>query len=206
MRDFIACSRLPLLFAAAIGAFAAAAFIVDAAKGAHALAYESTAAEAASVQANQNPLLAKWEGPYGGTPPFDRVQVVPLDGPGGRRRVDGRPDIARSAAWPPVRPHHHEGLVHRPVGTPTPDRMWARAAVVRHARDAGLQLVDVLELDDDPDRTRAVLSRLHAVATASSVAVLVTDGLDADLAQRLAHDLGLEHEAVPPRHRRSLID
>src|SRR6478672_11742308 len=23
-----------------------------------------------------NPLLAKWEGPYGGVPPFDRVQVA----------------------------------------------------------------------------------------------------------------------------------
>src|SRR5919112_2261991 len=23
----------------------------------------------------ENPLLAKWEGPYGGIPPFDRVQV-----------------------------------------------------------------------------------------------------------------------------------
>src|SRR5215467_6650494 len=25
--------------------------------------------------AEENPLLAKWEGPYGGVPPFDRVQV-----------------------------------------------------------------------------------------------------------------------------------
>src|SRR6185436_7216877 len=25
--------------------------------------------------ANGNPLLAKWEGPYGGVPPFDRVQI-----------------------------------------------------------------------------------------------------------------------------------
>src|SRR5215213_1930623 len=24
----------------------------------------------------ENPLLAKWEGPYGGVPPFDRVQVA----------------------------------------------------------------------------------------------------------------------------------
>jgi len=32
--------------------------------------------ETASVAAeDQNPLLSKWEGPYGGVPPFDRVQV-----------------------------------------------------------------------------------------------------------------------------------
>lgn len=74
MHDFITRSHLPLLLAAAVGA-CAAVIIVSATKGSHALAYESTAAEA-SVQASQNPLLARWEGPYGGTPPFDRVQVA----------------------------------------------------------------------------------------------------------------------------------
>ena len=28
-----------------------------------------------NVSTTDNPLLAKWEGPYGGVPPFDRVQV-----------------------------------------------------------------------------------------------------------------------------------
>jgi peptidyl-dipeptidase Dcp len=28
------------------------------------------------ASANGNPLLAKWEGPYGGVPPFDRVQIA----------------------------------------------------------------------------------------------------------------------------------
>ena len=28
------------------------------------------------AQANQNPLLAQWAGPHGGTPPFDRVRVA----------------------------------------------------------------------------------------------------------------------------------
>jgi hypothetical protein len=79
--------------------------------------------------------------------------------------------------------------------------MWARAVVVRYARDARLQLVDVLELDDEAARTRAVLSRLSELAWASQVAVLVTDGLDADLARRLATDLGLEHQMVSPRRR-----
>lgn len=30
----------------------------------------------ADETATSNPLLAKWEGPYGGVPPFDRVQVA----------------------------------------------------------------------------------------------------------------------------------
>ena len=32
-------------------------------------------ANAMNLNSNENPLLAKWEGPYGGVPPFDRVQV-----------------------------------------------------------------------------------------------------------------------------------
>jgi peptidyl-dipeptidase Dcp len=30
---------------------------------------------AMNVNTDNNPLLAKWEGPYGGVPPFDRVQI-----------------------------------------------------------------------------------------------------------------------------------
>jgi hypothetical protein len=77
--------------------------------------------------------------------------------------------------------------------------------VVRYAREVRLQLVDVLELNDEPARTRAVLSRLARLVAATPVAVLVTDGLDVDLARRLATDLGLEHQAVPPRRRPSWI-
>ena len=29
----------------------------------------------AELSTNENPLLMKWEGPYGGVPPFDRVQI-----------------------------------------------------------------------------------------------------------------------------------
>ncbi|HEX6650450.1 MAG TPA: hypothetical protein VF075_12960, partial [Pyrinomonadaceae bacterium] len=29
-----------------------------------------------NTNSDSNPLLAKWEGPYGGVPPFDRVQVA----------------------------------------------------------------------------------------------------------------------------------
>lgn len=28
-----------------------------------------------SAHSSANPLLAKWEGPYGGVPPFDRVEI-----------------------------------------------------------------------------------------------------------------------------------
>src|SRR5262245_43855837 len=30
---------------------------------------------AMNMNTEDNPLLAKWEGPYGGVPPFDRVQI-----------------------------------------------------------------------------------------------------------------------------------
>ena len=32
-------------------------------------------ANAMNIKANENPLLGKWEGPYGGVPPFDKVQI-----------------------------------------------------------------------------------------------------------------------------------
>jgi len=35
----------------------------------------NTNSSAMSVNIDENPLLAKWEGPYGGIPPFDRVQI-----------------------------------------------------------------------------------------------------------------------------------
>jgi peptidyl-dipeptidase Dcp len=35
----------------------------------------SAAADEAAAPVDPNPLLAKWEGPYGGVPPFDRVKV-----------------------------------------------------------------------------------------------------------------------------------
>jgi peptidyl-dipeptidase Dcp len=40
------------------------------------LALASINAQSKSDQSAPNPLLAKWEGPYGGVPPFDRVQVA----------------------------------------------------------------------------------------------------------------------------------
>ena len=35
----------------------------------------NTNSSAMNVNTDNNPLLAKWEGPYGGIPPFDRVQI-----------------------------------------------------------------------------------------------------------------------------------
>jgi peptidyl-dipeptidase Dcp len=47
--------------------------IIQRADTASAHVVESTLAQ--EMTTAQNPLLAKWEGPYGGVPPFDRVQV-----------------------------------------------------------------------------------------------------------------------------------
>jgi hypothetical protein len=93
------------------------------------------------------------------------------------------------------------GLVHRPAGTPPVDRHWARALVVRHARDQRLRLLDVLEIDDDADRRREVLHRLADVAAGVRVAALITDGVDQALAESIARDLEMAHVPVPPRAR-----
>jgi thiamine monophosphate synthase len=89
------------------------------------------------------------------------------------------------------------GLVHRPSGTPGPDRSWARSLVVRHARAQGLTLLHVYELDDDEARNADVLRRLADTAAHAHVTVLVTDGLDVTTARGLAGDLGLRHSPVP---------
>jgi hypothetical protein len=93
------------------------------------------------------------------------------------------------------------GLVHRPSGTPPVDRDWARALVVRHSRDRRLRLLDILEIDDNADRTREVIGRLARVAADTSAAALITDGVDPSLAESIARDLDLSHEAVTPQAR-----
>lgn len=108
-----------------------------------------------------------------------------------------RRGMTSATTSPPSRPLA-VALVHRPSGTPGADRSWARALVVRHARAAGLALLDVHELDDDDDRNAAVVRRLAETARAAGAAVLVTEGLDEPAGRRLAAQLGLRHSPVPP--------
>lgn len=93
------------------------------------------------------------------------------------------------------------GLVYRPAETPSVDRDWARGLVVRHARGRRLNLLDVFELDDDPDRRRDVLARLATLARSSSAHALVVEGVDSVLAESIAHDLHLVLEPAPHRER-----
>ena len=89
------------------------------------------------------------------------------------------------------------GLVHRAAGTPTPDRMCARAVVVRYARDAQLQL------HRRPRARRPGGPHASGPVPAQRTGVDLAGRrpghrrTDANLARRLADDLGLEHHAVP---------
>jgi hypothetical protein len=94
------------------------------------------------------------------------------------------------------------GLVHVAVGAHSPDRWWARALVVRHARDHHLQLVDVLELDEDQHRNASELLRLAELVVQTDVTTLVTYGVDLELANRFAADLGVRPVPAPPGSRR----
>lgn len=73
MPHFITRSRV-LLFAAAIAGCVVAGG-VNATSGMNTKANHSIN-EGASIPEEQNPLLAKWAGPYGGVPPFDKVRVA----------------------------------------------------------------------------------------------------------------------------------
>jgi peptidyl-dipeptidase Dcp len=74
MRDLINRSLVLLLGTAAI-AFAIVK-TMDNTHAANQLDRISTAKTTDDAPANGNPLLAKWEGPYGGVPPFDRIQIA----------------------------------------------------------------------------------------------------------------------------------
>ena len=73
MRDLTTRSRL-LLFATTLTALAIT-YNLTTTKGVNFMAIQTTNAQSSSEAHATNPLLAKWEGPYGGVPPFDRVQV-----------------------------------------------------------------------------------------------------------------------------------
>jgi len=75
MRDLTIRSRV-LLFVTILTVLAVA-YNLNRTDGISVMAIQTTNAQSSSqVHATVNPLLAKWEGPYGGVPPFDRVQVA----------------------------------------------------------------------------------------------------------------------------------
>ncbi|HEV2915126.1 MAG TPA: M3 family metallopeptidase [Pyrinomonadaceae bacterium] len=77
MRDLLTRSRvLFLLFATAIIGCAIANNVKTTSGMTRTSAQAAAAAGAEAQTTNQNPLLARWVGPYGGVPPFDRVRVA----------------------------------------------------------------------------------------------------------------------------------
>src|SRR5712664_3222390 len=70
MRDLIARSRVLPLLTLLIGPLVLGSVIEK-----NMLSIQSADAQS-PAPANANPLLANWSGPYGGVPPFDRVQIA----------------------------------------------------------------------------------------------------------------------------------
>jgi phosphoserine phosphatase len=98
------------------------------------------------------------------------------------------------------------GLVYRPTGTPGADRSWARSLVVRHAYREGLDLLDVLELDDDQVRNAGVLERVRSLSDAGAASLLITDGVDLEFASDLARSMDLHHRPVRLAVRRPSLE
>ena len=73
MRDLITRSR-GLLFIMTLVALAVA-YNLNSGSGPGLMTLQTSDAQSSSGSTGTNPLLAKWEGPYGGVPPFDRAQV-----------------------------------------------------------------------------------------------------------------------------------
>ena len=72
MRDLIARSRVLPLLTLLIGLLVLSTVIE---KNMDVLSIQSADAQS-TAPTNANPLLANWSGPYGGVPPFDRVQIA----------------------------------------------------------------------------------------------------------------------------------
>ncbi len=66
---------LGLLLAIAIGSWAIH-YTMETANAINSLNIEVPPTESMQTTAKDNPLLKEWEGPYGGVPPFDKVQVA----------------------------------------------------------------------------------------------------------------------------------
>ena len=74
MRDLTICGRR--LLSLTILTVLAVAYNLNLTDDIGVMAIQTTNTQSSSeALATTNPLLAKWEGPYGGVPPFDRVQV-----------------------------------------------------------------------------------------------------------------------------------
>src|SRR5258705_1832592 len=70
-------TRRPVLLLVTILTASALAHNLNQTNGSNLMAIKTTNAQTVSeAPAKPNPLLARWEGPYGGVPPFDRVQVA----------------------------------------------------------------------------------------------------------------------------------
>src|SRR6185503_14913374 len=72
MRELIASSRVLLLLSVLTGLFFVGSVTL---KNMDVLTIEPAAAQTPTA-ANANPLLSDWTGPYGGVPPFDKVQIA----------------------------------------------------------------------------------------------------------------------------------
>jgi len=72
--DFNTRSRVLLLVT--ILTASAIAYKLNPTKGVNLIAVQTTDAQTGAEAHVINPLLVRWEGPYGGVPPFDRVQVA----------------------------------------------------------------------------------------------------------------------------------
>jgi len=74
MRDLTTCSRV-LLLVTVLTALVLA-YNLKSTIGVNARSMDTAIVQPTEPPLPANPLLAKWEGPYGGVPPFDRVQVA----------------------------------------------------------------------------------------------------------------------------------
>ncbi|MBA3905155.1 MAG: hypothetical protein H0X35_00470 [Pseudonocardiales bacterium] len=98
------------------------------------------------------------------------------------------------------------GLVHNRPGTPTMDRNWSRALVVRHAHERRWRLVDILELTDLDTAQQAVAPYLDALpGHPLPPGVLLTHGIPDEHARRLAQHHQLLHDQVAYRDRQDAL-
>jgi peptidyl-dipeptidase Dcp len=76
MRDLNTVNTRRVLLLVTMLTASAIAYNLHPTHGVNLIAVQTADAQSSSETHGTNPLLAKWEGPYGGVPPFDRVQVA----------------------------------------------------------------------------------------------------------------------------------
>ncbi len=147
---------------------------------------------AMNIETDDNPLLAKWEGPYGGVPPFDRVQVALFKPALEAAMAEQLAEIERIAnnPAPPISKTPSPRSTHRPHTRPRGDVYGVWSSTMANPEFQAVQREMAPRLaafSDQITQNEALFKRIDAVYNSPAKARLTAEQQRVDVA--LLHEL-----------------